>query len=155
MNFDSHFVPKLTDAIKFGVKLYTRNFDSINRKLRDGESLSVIENIVLKCLFIAYEHVKPVSSDLVVYRGTQNFTDIKNNTFISTSLSRDVAVSFMTNDSWEKPDCCLFTITIPKNSKCLPILILVRQFGKYLFYYVFVYSYVREEVLNFSMRNIL
>lgn len=122
MNFDSFFDQQLSDVIKFGVKLYTRNFDSINNKLRNGESLSVIENIVLKCLFIAYNHVKPLTSELVVYRGTRDFKDIKNNSFISTSLSRRIAKSFMVDEDGNKLDCCIFTITIPIGVKCLPIL---------------------------------
>lgn len=122
MNFDSFFDKKLDTSIKFGVKLYTRNFDSINTKLRNNESLSVIENIVLKCLYIAYAQIIPRTYDLVVYRGTRNFTDIKNNSFISTSSSKKIAKGFMINENNKKFDCCLFTITIPSNTRFVPIL---------------------------------
>lgn len=51
MEFDS-FIDDVDNIIKFGVKLYTRNFDSINMKLRTHQNLTVIENIVLKCMYI-------------------------------------------------------------------------------------------------------
>lgn len=34
LTFES-FVPSIDENIKFGAKLYTRNFDSINKNLRD------------------------------------------------------------------------------------------------------------------------
>lgn len=121
MDFNNFF-KGLDPTIKFGVKLYTRNFDSINTKLRNGEPLGVVEMIVMKCLYIAYANMVPLKWDIVVYRGTQNFTSVMNNSFISTSLSQEVAEKFMVDDDGKEYDCCMFTITIPAGTKFVPII---------------------------------
>ena len=59
----------------------------------------------------------PLSQDIIVYRGTQSFTDIKNNSFISTTIEEDIARGFMKEHS-----CCLFTLLIRGGGKFVPIL---------------------------------
>ena len=68
--------------VQYGVKLYTRNFDSINKKLRSGEQLGMIENLVLKCLYSVAE-MREAEEDMIVYRGTEDFNSIDNFSFIS------------------------------------------------------------------------
>ena len=104
----------MDENIAYGVKLYTRNFDSINKKLRSKESLEMIENLVLKCLYYTAARTH-AEHDLTVYRGTKNFKEIDEVSFISTSLNDELAKTFA------GPTCCLFKILVGRGEKIVSL----------------------------------
>ena len=106
----------MDEYINYGVKLYTRNFDSVNKKLRSKESLGIIENLVMKCLYYSAARNQAPADGMTVYRGTNNFKDIDNFSFISTSTDNEQAKEF------SDKSCCLFKIFIGKGEKIIPIL---------------------------------
>jgi len=112
------FMDNLPPERKQIIKLYTRNYDSINKKLDRPLNMSIIEKAVYSELMYVFNEIPPLKKDITLYRG------IDEKPFFNESIPR---ISSLTYDigaavNFTNKKCCLLKIKISKGSKLIPML---------------------------------
>jgi hypothetical protein len=119
------YVDGLDNNIKKSIKWYTGSqYESFNYALRTKTDLTTSKSKHLANLDKAFDNVPLLENEITVYRGI-NSGKIYKNAFVSTSLSKEVAVYFI-NDR----KCCLMHITLSKGSRILPIFNVSKKSGE-------------------------
>jgi hypothetical protein len=104
--------------IKIALSKYSHGeFVTINQKLRSNKN----DDKDIKRINYVFKNIPPIEKDIIVYRGINFATkfeaiDSLSKSYASTSLSKNIAESFIKNN------CCLISICIPKGSSILPMM---------------------------------
>lgn len=111
------FVDSLPLDVKNIVYNYTDDsYKQLNEKLRSNILLSKQERILVDTLDDLFDDISLLTETLIVYRGISKYYPFENiNTFISTSLDKNVSISF------SGKYCCILQIILPPGSKVIPL----------------------------------
>ena len=109
------FVSSLPVTIKKALKWYTGPGEEINKIVRKRGKMDKIIQTAFNKISGAFKNAPKLEESLVVYRGLKEEPDFSQKSFISTSVSLEVATSYTLSS------CCLLEITLLPGVKVLPL----------------------------------
>lgn len=144
-------VPTLKDQYQFitGLDEYSLTFlrDYTDQYYQTDKRRKQIDKIIQN-LFL---QIPPLKKPLVVYRGVTQFPFDQQRNFISTSLNRKIAETFMNGDvDEENVGCCMLIITVQKGSRVIPLeeISMHPREEEVLLSGNGIFTIVKEEVVN-------
>lgn len=137
MNFNTQikFLNSLTHTEKELIKRYTGYlYKEVRESFMKNEYNKEVSHII-ETLDNIFERIPPVKHSFIVYRGIKDKLTKDIQSYVSTSLDKNVALEFMGEE------CCFLEITVSAGSKILPLFvnsryaseqeILLSRFGKF------------------------
>jgi len=124
LNSSISYMDLLSDKIKESITWYTHSegyYQEFNYRLRNNLELTTVQKYHLENLLNAFEDAPKLSYPLVVYRGVEDENFDYSKQFISTSLNKDTAETFSTQE------CCIYVITILPGVKILPVYLISNR----------------------------
>lgn len=110
-----HFLKSLDEELLQSIVEYTIDaYKTINRKLREGKSLTLKYKKILDNIDHVFDMIDPITDTITLYRGIKSEGQTKaDKAFISTSYDEESALQFAGQS------CCLVVFTVPPGSKVL------------------------------------
>ena len=115
VSIQKEFVKNLPHSIKGSLKWYTGPGEELNILLRNKERFGNFFQKQFDNISKAFNNVPKLEEPITVYRGMKESPNFNSKSFISTSVSREVAIDY-TSDV-----CCLLEILVTPGSKVLPL----------------------------------